>query len=202
MKYRQQRQQREMSAKEKPEISQEIPSASTSVPTYRLTGKQPLKRPYDPLPEEIQEKQQERMPQRKREYEETEEDLAEEHQARTCKMEDLSAVPLDLRTLMLLLELAPKKQTDQERAVAEEPEPFVGEEGGYDESWKELPLQEVLAGRKAELKSIASFKVVRNEIEESAVPEPKAATISDLQFQIDQTNIKIDAVLLELAKVA
>jgi hypothetical protein len=40
-----------------------------------------------------------------------------------------------------------------------------------------------------------------NLVEESAVPEPKADTISDLQLQLDQTNLKIDAVLAELAKV-
>jgi hypothetical protein len=47
----------------------------------------------------------------------------------------------------------------------------------------------------------SKFHFEINLVEESAVPEPKAATIDDLEFQIDQTNLKIDAVLLELAKV-
>lgn len=38
-------------------------------------------------------------------------------------------------------------------------------------------------------------------IEESAVPEPKLTTIDDLQLKLDQTNMKIDALLAELAKV-
>jgi hypothetical protein len=38
-------------------------------------------------------------------------------------------------------------------------------------------------------------------IEESAVPEPKSTTIDDLQLQLDQNNMKIDALLAELAKV-
>jgi hypothetical protein len=48
----------------------------------------------------------------------------------------------------------------------------------------------------------SKFHFEINLVEESAVPEPKEATIDDLEFQIDQTNLKIDAVLLELAKVS
>jgi hypothetical protein len=53
------------------------------------------------------------------------------------------------------------------------------------------------------LKNLESskFHFEINIIEESAVPEPKSATIDDLQFQLDQTNMKIDALLAELAKV-
>jgi hypothetical protein len=47
----------------------------------------------------------------------------------------------------------------------------------------------------------SKFHFEMNLVEELAVPEPKAATIDDLEFQIDQTNLKIDAVLAELTKV-
>ena len=47
----------------------------------------------------------------------------------------------------------------------------------------------------------SKFHFEINLIEESAVLEPKAATIDDLNIQLDQTNLKISAVLLELAKV-
>lgn len=54
------------------------------------------------------------------------------------------------------------------------------------------------------LKSLerSKFHFEINLIEELAVPEPKLLTIDDIEFQIDQTNIKIDALLAELAKVA
>jgi hypothetical protein len=53
------------------------------------------------------------------------------------------------------------------------------------------------------LKNLESskFHFEINIIEESAVPEPKSVTIDDLQFQLDQINMKIDALLAELAKV-
>lgn len=53
------------------------------------------------------------------------------------------------------------------------------------------------------LKNLESskFHYEINLIEESAVPEPKAETVDDLELQIDQTNMKIDALLAELAKV-
>lgn len=38
-------------------------------------------------------------------------------------------------------------------------------------------------------------------VEELAVPEPKAVTVDDLELQLSQINLKIAAVLLELAKV-
>jgi hypothetical protein len=47
----------------------------------------------------------------------------------------------------------------------------------------------------------SKFHFEINIIEESAVPEPKLVTIDDLQLQLDQTNMKIDALLAELAKV-
>jgi hypothetical protein len=40
-----------------------------------------------------------------------------------------------------------------------------------------------------------------NLIEESAVPEPKAVIIDDIQLKLDTINIQIDALLEELAKV-
>ena len=53
------------------------------------------------------------------------------------------------------------------------------------------------------LKNLESskFHFEINIIEESAVPEPKSVTIDDLQFQLDQINMKIDALLAELSKV-
>jgi hypothetical protein len=53
------------------------------------------------------------------------------------------------------------------------------------------------------LKSLeySKFHFEINLIEESAVPEPKATTIDDLELQISETNLKIAAILLELAKV-
>jgi hypothetical protein len=47
----------------------------------------------------------------------------------------------------------------------------------------------------------SKFHFEINIIEESAVPEPKLVTIDDIQLQLDQTNMKIDALLAELAKV-
>jgi hypothetical protein len=47
----------------------------------------------------------------------------------------------------------------------------------------------------------SKFHFEINLIEESAVLEPKAAIIDDLNLQIDETNLKISAILLELAKV-
>ena len=47
----------------------------------------------------------------------------------------------------------------------------------------------------------SKFHFEINLIEESAVPEPKASMIDDLNSQLDQTNLKISAVLAELAKV-
>ncbi|CAE8617205.1 unnamed protein product [Polarella glacialis] len=43
--------------------------------------------------------------------------------------------------------------------LAEVPEVFVGEEAGFTENWHELPLDQVLAGRRKELGSLASFHV-------------------------------------------
>ena len=53
------------------------------------------------------------------------------------------------------------------------------------------------------LKSLeySKFHYEINLVEESAVPEPKIETIDDLTFKLNETNIKIAAVLLELAKV-
>jgi hypothetical protein len=53
------------------------------------------------------------------------------------------------------------------------------------------------------LKSLeySKFHYEINLVEELAVPEPKAETIDDLNFKLDETNTKISAVLLELAKV-
>jgi hypothetical protein len=53
------------------------------------------------------------------------------------------------------------------------------------------------------LKNLESskFHYEINLVEELAVPEPKAETVDDLQLQLDQINIKIDALLAELAKV-
>ena len=47
----------------------------------------------------------------------------------------------------------------------------------------------------------SKFHYEINLIEELAVPEPKAETVDDLELQRDQTNMKIDALLAELAKV-
>jgi|LakMenEpi03Aug12_release.lakeMendotaPanAssembly.Ray.scaffolds.fasta_scaffold2223780_1 hypothetical protein len=53
------------------------------------------------------------------------------------------------------------------------------------------------------LKNLESskFHYEINLVEELAVPEPKAETVDDLQLQLDQINLKIDALLAELAKV-
>jgi hypothetical protein len=47
----------------------------------------------------------------------------------------------------------------------------------------------------------SKFHFEINLVEELAVTEPKTVTVDDLQLQLDQTNLKIDAVLAELAKV-
>jgi len=59
---------------------------------------------------------------------------------------------------------------------------------------------EVINQRLKTLES-SKFHYQINLIEESAVPEPKEATIDDLELQLNNINLKINAVLLELAKV-
>jgi hypothetical protein len=53
------------------------------------------------------------------------------------------------------------------------------------------------------LKTLESskFHYEINLVEELAVPEPKTVTVDDLELQLSQINLKISAVLLELAKV-
>ena len=83
----------------------------------------------------------------------------------------------------------------------DEPEIFVGTAPGFDESWKELPYAEVLAGRKRELQCLVDFGTYE-EVEEKDLPTGTKIVSCRFLYRKRPKDVKARVVVQQMRRMA
>ena len=188
------------------EVKPQPMEETVTEPRRKIVGKTPMKRHFEETPEDQEEEERQRVrgpTPGKRTYEETTEDQDEEVRGRLH--EGAADTIQQVKRAFYRDVVKPQDDTGtyfvQLYQVAEEPEIFIGTAPGFDEDWRELPYQEVIAARKRELQCVHDFGTYV-EIDPEQVPEGVKVIPSRFSYRKRATDVKARIVVQQLRKSA